>query len=162
LVALAGRLTAPDATWPAERSGGSCRPPDAAEVPLLQPSEAEVSLDEPLRVRSGEHATATLRLVNHGQKELAVKTTGVLLARIVDPADGTLLGGYRGAISVPLVVFRAPPGAAIEIPLLVGTSSSRPELGGHIPPGEWATDVILEIEAQGRRRTPLLPVVVTS
>jgi hypothetical protein len=54
----------------------------------------------------------------------------------------------------------------VRIPLLVGTASSRPELGYAVPPGEWGIQVTLKLGQDPRspllRRTPILPLTITA
>jgi hypothetical protein len=66
-----------------------------------------------------------------------------------------------GAQIMPLKIFRVTPGGTTSIPLLIGTASSRPQLGYAVPPGEWGIQVTLTLgphpRDSPRRRTPILP-----
>ena len=133
-----------------------------APLPEADPAEIEISLDGPLRIRSGHFALHRLLVGNHGSRELQIETSGELITTVVDPASGQLVGGYSGAIKAMLMTFTVAPGATERIPLLVGTASFVPELGYAVPPGEWGIRAELAPAAGTPVRTPVLPLTVTS
>jgi len=134
--------------------------PRTALDPLLEPDEVEVSLTEPVEVRSGYEADTKLELRNRRSAEVAIRTNGRVTARVVDPATGVTVGGFAGFQTAPLVVFRAAPGQSIVLPLLIGTASYDPALGYAIPPGHWAIEAVLDLEGDGPRRTPVFPITI--
>jgi hypothetical protein len=142
---------------PRERPADSPRP-----LELLDPAEVEAGLDGPAVVRSGHVLRHGLLLRNRTGAELAVATNGQVTAVVVDPASGEVVGGYAGWQTLPLITFRAAPGEAVRVPLLVGTASFRPALGYAVPAGEWGIQADLRFSSgQPDRRTPVLPLTVT-
>jgi len=144
-----------DKEW---RDPGSARP----HLPLLPDGEFEVDLESEVVVSSGATVSGSLRVRNRGASVVVIETNGVVTARVIDPETGHPVGGFVGAQTAPLITFRIPPGDAVSIPLLVGTASSVRSLGYAIPPGRWAIEVPLQIEARGRFRTALLPILIRS
>lgn len=140
--------------WP-----GGAPPPPPAPVPPLPVDQLSVSLDAPVVVASGDTLSSHLRVHNHGLSPEAVVTNGTITSRIVDPATGQVVGGYAGARILPRVVFEIAPAQSKLIPLLVGTASGVSELGYAIPPGNWALDAVLQLQA-GSFRTPPLPMTI--
>lgn len=114
----------------------------------------EVTLDGPLAVTSGATVEHGLLVTNRGSHEFTVNTNGQLTAHIVDPADGSHIGGTSGYQRLPLVTFSIAPGATKRIPLLVGTDSYVPRLGYTIPPGRWG--LTADLGDRGTLSTPLL------
>ena len=101
-----------------------------------------------------------LKVHNRGTTELVVKTNGEVTGSIVDPQLNQRIGGFEGAHTFQSARFRASPGMSVDIPLLIGTACPNPDLGYTTPPGEWAFEVILNLDGRGRFRSPLLPVTV--
>ena len=132
------------------------------QAPLLSADVADVSVPKGLTIGSGEDLMSVLLTHNNTDQELVIKTNGQVTARVVDPQTGDYVGGFTGAQHMPLIPFRIPPGESVDIPLLIGTASSVPELGYAIPPGQWSIEVTLGISDQGAFRTPLLPITVTT
>ena len=132
---------------------------------LLDPAQATAELDGPAVVRSGDTLHHGLLLHNHSDGEVAVPTNGQLTTAVVDPATGEVVGGFAGAQTLPLIIFRAGPGETVRIPLLTGTASFAPRLGYVVPPGEWAIEATLALgespAGPPRRRTPPLPLTIT-
>jgi hypothetical protein len=89
-------------------------------------------------------------------------TNGQVTARVVDTRTRRGVGGYSGAQTLPLVLFRVPAGESAEIPLLVGTASVDPALGYAVPPGQWAIEVTLGIVDRGNFRAPPLPISIVA
>ena len=133
---------------------------------LLGQREAEVRLDGPAAVRSGETLRHGLLVHNLTDQVLPIATNGNLTAVVVDPRTGQVVGGFAGAQTMPLIMFPVAPGHTERIPLLIGTASFRPKLGYAVPPGSWGIEVPLtvqrELEGRERRRTPVLPVTITA
>jgi hypothetical protein len=67
--------------------------------------------------------------MNRGPRALTLRTNGQVMGWLVDPRAREVAGGFAGAMTLPGVAFRAPPGEAVNIPLLVGTDSFRGTLG---------------------------------
>src|SRR5215475_643505 len=133
---------------------------------LLGQREAEVRLDGPAAVRSGQTLRHGLLLRNLTDRVLLIATNGNLTAVVVDPRTGQVVGGFAGAQTMPLIMFPVSPGDTERIPLLIGTASFRPDLGYAVPPGSWGIEVPLTVqrdpEVRDQRRTPVLPLTVTA
>ncbi len=93
---------------------------------------------------------------------MVATTNGQLTALVVDPETNEVVGAFSGAQTLPLVRFRAPAGGSVEIPILIGTASTVPRLGYAVPPGRWAVEIILPLEAPGPCRAPLIPLRVVA
>ena len=134
--------------------------PPGRPVPEIA-SDVTVALAEPLSVPSGHTARANFLVTNTGADDLVIHATGRLMGRVLDPKTRAVVGGYAGAMRLPLRIFQAAPGETVEVPLLVGTASFVPELGYAVPPGEWA--VVADLDLVGGRtvRTPGLAFTVT-
>ena len=131
--------------------------------PSLLPDELFVVATEDLEVRSGNNLKSAMRLTNSGSLEAAVHTNGQLTASVVDPETNKIVGGYSGAQATPLILFQAHPGQAVEIPLLIGTASTVPQLGYAVPPGRWAIEITLPLGIRGPFfRAPPIPLSVTA
>ena len=137
----------------------------AQPAALLDGREVMVALDGPATVSSGHTLHHQLTVHNLAGSELRIATNGGVTAVVVDPQTGETVGGFSGLQTVPLKVFHAIPGGSVRIPLLIGTASSRPQLGYTVPPGEWGIQVTLTLgphpRSSPRRRTPILPVTIT-
>lgn len=133
---------------------------------LLDPREVAAALDGPATVSSGRTLHHRLSVRNLAASDLQVATGGHVTASVVDPRTGETVGGFSGARTLPLKVFRVIPGATVQIPLLIGTASSAPRLGYTVPAGEWGIQVTLELgpgpRDSPRRRTPVLPLTITA
>jgi hypothetical protein len=57
----------------------------------------DVSVDEPVVVRSGYSVSGSVRIHNHRDYQIVLKTNGTLTARIVDPDSGESVGGFSGS-----------------------------------------------------------------
>jgi hypothetical protein len=143
------------------QQGVPCELPD-----LLDPDEVTVELDEPAVVSSGHTLNRYLTVHNLTGTELQLATNGGVTAVVMDPQTGETVGGFSGAQIVPLKILRVPPGGSTRVPLLIGTASSRPQLGYAVPPGEWGIQVTLVLgphpSDSPHRRTPILPLTVTA
>jgi hypothetical protein len=129
---------------------------------LLDPDEVTVTLDEIALVSSGH--TLHHHLTVHSLIGSELLLTNGRGAAVVDPQTGETVGGFSGLQTLSLKFFRVSPGGSTRIPLLIGTASSRPELGYAIPPGEWGIQATLTLgpPRESRRRTPILPLTVTA
>jgi hypothetical protein len=158
-------LTVGALPYPPGRAPGRPRPSGEPAAPL-DPAEAEAELDGPAVVRSGHTLRHRLLLRNRAGTELTIATNGQVTAVVVDPATGEVVGGYAGFQTLPLVMFRVPPGGTERIPLLIGTASFTGRLGYAVPPGSWGLQVTLAFavahQERIRRRTPVLPLTVTA
>jgi hypothetical protein len=171
------------ATWQAERlhaafgadirlTVGALRYPDPTAAPparrlgrprphALDPGVATVALDEPLVVPSGRSARPALLVTNAGSDDLVLETGHDLAADVIDPASGTVVGGYSGPELAVRRTDRIRPGATLRLPLLVGTDSYLPDLGYAIPPGRWGIQAPLALgQPGGPVCTPVLPLTV--
>jgi hypothetical protein len=142
------------------RSHSIGRPAD-----LLDPHEMAAELDGPAAVSSGHTLQHGLLLHNRSDSEVQIATNGGLTAVVVDPQTGEVVGGFSGAQTLPLIVFRIPRGQTERVPLLIGTASFTPRLGYAVPPGEWGIQATLTLGADPRdsprRRTPVMPLTIT-
>lgn len=131
-------------------------------LPQLDPVEVEIRFAPALVVRSGFDAISALAVTNRGTQELSIRTNGNLIARVVEPTKGAVVGGYVGVQAAPLVIFHVPPGetAAAAVPLLVGTTSYVPELGYAVPPGQWLIETEVDLGEKGRYVTPRFPIAI--
>ena len=154
-----GFLSYPDPTM-IDAQAPRHRQPAPEQPPLLAAEEFQVSVDEGLAVQSGGHLGTVLHVHNVGAQEIVVLTNGAVTAGIVDPRTGKVVGGYEFVQTAIGVAFRVPPGAVVDIPLLVGTASTDPILGYCVPPGRWAIEVSLNLQDRGIFRTPLLHIEV--
>jgi hypothetical protein len=134
-----GALPYPPGPQPPSRSA-STPPPD-----LLDPQEITVELDGPAVVRSGHTLRHGLLLRSLSGRELQIATNGQVTPAVVDLQTGEVVGGFSGAQSLPLVVFRVAPGATERISLFTGTTSYTPRLGYTVPAGEWGIQVTLRL-----------------
>jgi hypothetical protein len=158
-----GRLPYPPGRRPDRPLGHLIRQPPGE---LLDPQEAEVRLDGPAIVRSGQTLRHGLLVRNLTGRVLPIATNGNLTAVVLDPQTGQVVGGFAGVQTMPLIMFPVAPGSTQRIPLLIGTASFRPDLGYALPPGSWGMQVWLDLEwdphTRERRRTPVLPLTITA
>ena len=143
------------------------------DIPDMDPTLMSVDLVSPITVASGSTVRGELRVENMSAESIVISTNGGVTAQVVDPRTGVVVGGFVGWQTLPSVYFRAAPGDTVVVPVLVGTASLLPELGYAIPAGEWAIQIVLELEegdGEGRHsslterrrlRTPPLPITVT-
>jgi hypothetical protein len=133
-----------------------------APVRQLGGSEVVVCLDGPLTVRSGHTADHGLLVRNKDSRELLIRTGFKLIADVVDPGTGAVVGGYSGPLFGTVNILRVAPGKTLRIPPRVWTDSFRPDLGYAIPPGDWGVQATLDPAAGQPGRTPILPLAVTA
>ncbi len=153
--------------YPPGRPGRPRQRRAPGQIPdLLDPREVTVALDGPAVVSSGHTLRHHLTIHNLTGSELQIATNGGVAAAVVDPQTGETVGGFSGAQTLPLKVFRAIPGESMRIPLLIGTASSRSRLGYTVPAGEWGIQVALVLGPDPRnspcRRTAILPLTITA
>lgn len=133
---------------------------------LFGPQEAEVRLDGPATVRTGETLHHGLLVRNLTSRVLPIATNGTVTAVVVDPQTGQVVGGFAGAQTTQLIMFSVRPGNTERIPLLIGTASFRPDRGYTVPPGSWGVQVPLDLEwdpyTRDGRLTPILPFMITA
>ena len=145
------------------------------DIPQMDQMEMTVELEAPIAVATGRTARGALRVHNTGTEPIVIATNGQVTAQVVDPMTRAVVGRFAGAQILPGIYFRAAPGDSVVVPVLVGTASISPDLGYAVPAGEWAIQMVLELEDEnaagwrrgtdrpGRRRfrTPPLPITVT-
>jgi hypothetical protein len=119
------------------------------------PDTVRIELTDDLVIRSGAHLRTVIRVHNDSEHDVAANTNGQINGTVVQPDTGQRVGCYEGAQSMPLVRFDVPPGSVHDIPLLIGTASTKPELGWAVPPGPWAVRVVLSYDGEAAFR--LLP-----
>jgi hypothetical protein len=162
---------------PTDPLGADRSAPKASEDPPLDADVAETIPVQPLVARSGHDISSELLLINRGTVPLVIENPGAQRGRVLDPGSGQVVGASAEAHAwagvapwvraVPahmrpaLARLTAPPDGAVTVPILVGTASYRRSLGYAVPPGEWVTEVVLDLGSEGRRRA-LLPLHVTA
>jgi hypothetical protein len=157
VILTVGALYYPQHTRPAQAHLGPPPPPRQ-----VTPDQARVVLDGPLSVRSGHLARHGLLVTNLASRPLKVNTSGSLIARVVEPSTGAVVGGYSGPVHAMLMAYTVAPQSHERIPLLVGTDSFIPELGYAVPPGQWGIQATLDPALGHAVRTPTLPFTITS
>jgi hypothetical protein len=110
----------------------------------LIPDEVRVELDGPAVVRSGDTLTHDLLVHNPTGRDVWL-AYGNRNAVVVDPASGEVVGGYAGAVTLPLHIRWVPPEQTGRVSLLIGTASFTPRLGYVLPPGEWGVQAKLRV-----------------
>jgi hypothetical protein len=136
--------------------------PAAGELPeLLNPREIAAELDGPAVIKSGHELRHGLLLRNFTGSELLISTRGTPV--VVDPQTGEAVGGFYGARTLALKFFQVAPGETGRILFLIATASFVPRLGYAVPAGNWGVRATLMISTEaGDRRTPILPLTITS
>ena len=113
----------------------------------VDPTELRVDLEGEAEVATGRSVSSAIRLRNLTRSEVVVVTTGSLIGWVTDPATGDVVGSLvEGLVDLVPVRFPVPAGGSTVLPLLIGTTSFRPELGYAVPPGEWAVSADLNLE----------------
>ena len=107
------------------------------------PDTVRIELTDELVIRSGAHLRTVIRVHNDSPGDVAANTNGQINGTVVHPDTGQRVGCYEGGHQMPLVRFDVPSGGTGDIPLLVGTASTKPELGWAVPPGPWAVRLVL-------------------
>ncbi len=130
----------------------SQEPPDLASLP----EEVSLSLEEGLEIRSGSHVRSTLTIRNESTFDLVV---GKLVPPVVDPTSEVVIGGYEGAITMELRRYHVPAGDSKELAILIGTASTRPDVGWAVPPGRWAVRMLVRFGGEGAQRMVPIEVV---
>jgi hypothetical protein len=148
--------------YPERRLTGVHSPQSGVPKRKLEESEVQVALDGALSVQSGHLVRHRLLVSNHASRELQVRTSGELIADVVDPGTGAIVGGYSGFVFAMLQIFDVDPGSTVPIPLLVATDSFVPDLGYAVPPGAWGIQITLDSAAGRPSRSPVLPLTITS
>jgi hypothetical protein len=133
---------------------------------LIEPDDITANIEGPNEVPSGRTLNTAVRLHNHTDAEITIRTQGEWTdTRLVDLDTGDIVGGYRGYIPrqlsiKPLKVFQLHPHGSVLVPLTVGTGSTVPELGYTVPPGDWGLVVYLWFGDEYARMPPM-PFTVT-
>jgi len=135
---------------------------DPEEVEVTDSNEFRFELDGGVEAPSGYSSRIGLRVHNLTPVDITVQTNGLLTASIIDPVTGKAIGQDTRSQKLPLVRFMVPAGGSTVIPLLIGTTSFRPELGYAVPPGEWAVSADLRLEDGRVLRTPPMAITVTA
>ncbi len=147
-----GRFPYPDRFAGRRHQKVSPNPPD---LPPPLPEDVVMSLPDAFTVRSGATGATVLTVRNNTANDVRSSSNGTLYPPIVDPATGQTVCGYEGAITAQLKVVTIAPGALADLPVLVGTSSSRRELGWAVPPGRWAVRFGLQVgDGHGEKVQP--------
>jgi hypothetical protein len=117
-------------------------PPMDAAAPQLDPGQARIAWAAPLRIRSGFSERHEMAITNTGTEQ--INANGPLIADVVDPDTGEVVGGYAGAVTLVLVTVTVAPGATTRTPVIVGTDQTTLGLAGR------------------QVRTPILPITITA
>jgi hypothetical protein len=142
-----GRFPYPDRFAAGRHPAVSPDPPDHPQPqphPPL-PEGVVLALPEDFTVRSAGTGRTVLTVRNDTATDVRSSSNGTLFPPIVDPVTGEVVGGYEGAMTAQLKVVTVAPGTSADLPVLVGTASSRPELGWAVPPGRWALRFRLQV-----------------
>lgn len=151
-----GALHYPDRVL-SRRAGQPRRP----LLPKIDSAQATVTLEGPLSIRSGHAARHGLLVTNLASRELLITSSGTLIADVVDPVTGTVVGGYSGLVFAMLDTVTVVPAETARVALLVATDSFVPELGYAIPAGEWEIQATFDPAFGHAARTPALPLTIT-
>jgi hypothetical protein len=154
-----GMFPYPDRFARPDRDSGTALDEPPPQHLAALPETVRVEPTEKLVVRSGAHLRTTIRVHNDSTLDVAANTNGQINGTVVHPDTGQRVGCYEGAQLMPLVRFDVPPGSTSEIPLLLGTASTRPELGWAVPPGPWAVRLVLSYDGEGAVRILPLEIV---
>ena len=127
-------------------------PPATPPFPPLRDATAAWAV--PPRVRSGHATRLDLTVTNAGTEPIEAHQP--LIADVVEPRSGEVVGAYTGAISLALIVVAVPPGSSAQVPVLVGTDSLRPALGYAVPAGRWGVRTVLRQGGRPVRTPPLV------
>jgi hypothetical protein len=153
-------LTVGALRYPQRTPAGSPGQPIRAVLPQLDPAQLRVALDGPLSVRSGHWVRHGLLVTNMTSRAAGIDTSGDLIADVVNPGTGAVIGGHSGPVRMILHSFTAAAGQTALVPLLVATDSFLPDLGYAIPAGDWGVQAILDPALGQAGRTPILPITV--
>jgi hypothetical protein len=153
-------LTVGALRYPQRTPAASPGQPGRAALPQLDPAQLRVALDGPLSVPSGHRVRHGLLVTNMTSRAAEIDTSGVLIADVVNPRTGAVIGGYSGPVRTMLQAFTAAAGQTARVPLLVATDSFLPDLGYAIPAGNWGVQAILDPALGQAGRTPILPITV--
>lgn len=114
-------------------SRGSPPPPQVVTIDGLD-ARLELSSDH---IVAGRNGHGTVVLTNTGAVPLELRTAQPLVAVVLAPETGEVVGGYTGAVAgVGLNVHLAPGGQA-SVQVLFGTASFRADLGFVLPAGRY-------------------------
>jgi hypothetical protein len=153
-------LTVGALRYPQRTPAGSLGQPGRAALPQLDPAQLRVALDGPLSVPSGHRVRHGLLVTNMTSRTAEIDTSGSLIADVVDPRTGAVIGGYSGLVHTMLKTFSVAAGQTATVPLLVATDSFLPDLGYAIPAGDRGVQAILDPALGQAGRTPILPITV--
>jgi hypothetical protein len=154
-----GMFPYPDRFARPDRDSGTALDEPPPQHLATLPETVRVEPTEKLVIRSGAHLRTVIRVRNDSTTDVAANTNGQINGTVVHPDTGQRVGCYEGAQLMPLVRFDVPPGSTSEIPLLVGTASTKPELGWAVPPGPWAVRLVLSYDGEGAVRILPLEIV---
>jgi hypothetical protein len=153
-------LTVGALRYPQRTPAASPGQPGRAALPQLDPAQLRAALDGPLSVPSGHRVRHGLLVTNMTSRPAQIDTSGALIADVVDPRTGAVIGGYSGPVFMMLQAFHVAAGQTTRVPLLVATDSFLPDLGYAVPAGNWGVQAILDPALGQARRTPILPITV--
>lgn len=129
-------------------------------MPTAAAIELAVTVDTPLTVASGHEIQTRLTVHDRATHPIRLRTGGTLIGLVIDPATGDRVGGAVRQ-TLKLVTFHISSAGAATIPFRVTTDSLIPDLGYAVPPGRWATQMVLQFDDGRRVKTPPLPLTVT-
>jgi hypothetical protein len=102
-----GALCYPERRYPQHMAVQEAEWRKSALVPGIDETEISVALDGPVSVRSGHTTTCELLVGNLTANELTFVMSPPLVADVVDPGTGDIVGGYSGSWIDPRRVLRA-------------------------------------------------------
>ena len=164
---LAAELHAKYGTYLSIRLGAFRYPPIDGEIdrvpelPTLSAAQLNLAVTaaEPLSVASGHDKRCDVVVANHGTVVCELHTIGHVRAYVVDDRR-RVVGGFVGAVNLPLVRFRVEADSTGHVPALVGTASLRPQIGYTVPPGSW--ELVVELPTtQGTAVSETIPIDIT-
>ena len=121
-------------TWTEQRPRGS--PSSAAEQVTVDGLDARLELLTD-RVVAGRDGHGRVLLANVGTTPLDLRTDQPLVAVVLAPSTGEVVGGYTGMVAGTGRGLHLGAGEEASVAVIFGTASLRPDLGFALPAGMY-------------------------